>query len=365
MKKYDYICITCNNNFEHRKSNRKYCSIECCKKDKRDRRKAICKSCNKEFFKYSSNLIMKYCSRICASKIIGEQKTLKSTFQTECTWCKKIIKKCLSRKGKTGNFCSIICGEAFKRGIEQKYIIKACKRCNKEYETLYRKKTEYCSRKCSSNYQPGEKHSGYGKEGPTKGIKPWTYGLKKETDIRILNLSEKIRKIHKEQFASGLRSNAMENNPNWGKKRESRTKEQLENYSKAAIKRIATMAKGGYIKGYYISEKAIKRKMYYRSSYELLFMKLSDIDDNVITYEYEPFYIKYNIGKRYLPDFIVHFKDGSKTIIEIKSDYTKNLKNFKEKEKIARIYCETNNMIYKIYTLEDIKEYEKKLKNLI
>jgi hypothetical protein len=158
---------------------------------------------------------MKYCSRVCAAKIYGEQRTTNGTFTTECGWCKKVITKRLSQKGKNGDYCSPACSEAFKRGNDQKNIIKTCKRCNKEYEVLYRRQTEYCSRKCSSLYQSGEEHINYGKEGPTKGMKPWTYGLTKENDERIVELGAKISKIQKEQFASGIRSNAKENNPNW------------------------------------------------------------------------------------------------------------------------------------------------------
>lgn len=215
MKKYDYICATCKTGFQHRKLDRKYCSIACHRQDKINSRKAICECCNIEFLKYSSGISMKYCSRMCAAKARGEQQTTKGTFTTECGWCKKIITKRLSQKGKNGDYCSLSCSEAFKRGNDEKTVIKTCKRCNKEYEVLYRRQTEYCSRKCSSLYQSGEEHVNYGKEGPTKGMKPWTYGLTKENDERIAELGVKISKTQKEQFASGIRSNIMENNPNW------------------------------------------------------------------------------------------------------------------------------------------------------
>lgn len=215
MKKYDYICTTCKKFFQHRKLDRKYCSIACHRQDKINGRKAICECCNTEFLKYSSGISMKYCSRICSAKTRGEQQTTKGTFTTECGWCKKVITKRLSQKGKEGDYCSLSCSESFKRGYSEKNVIRVCKRCNKEYEVLYRHQTEYCSRKCSSLYQSGEEHINYGKEGPTKGLKPWTYGLTKESDERIAELGAKISKTQKEQFASGVRSNAMENNPNW------------------------------------------------------------------------------------------------------------------------------------------------------
>lgn len=365
MKKYDHKCITCKSGFQNRKPNQKYCSIVCLREDKKNARKAICECCNTEFLKYSSGSNMKYCSRVCAAKIYGEQRTTNGTFTTECGWCKKVITKRLSQKGKNGDYCSPACSEAFKRGNDQKNIIKTCKRCNKEYEVLYRRQTEYCSRKCSSLYQSGEEHINYGKEGPTKGMKPWTYGLTKENDERIVELGAKISKIQKEQFASGIRSNAKENNPNWGKTIVDRTFEQIENYSKTAIKRVMTGTKGGFIKGTHESLKAIKKKMYYRSSYEFKFMKLLDADKNVITYSYEPFYIKCSSGKRYLPDFLVYYSDGTKKLIEIKCEYTRYLKNFSDKEQDAREYCKNNNMIYEILMLNDINEYEKYIESII
>lgn len=364
MKMYDYICANCQQPFQHRKPDKKYCSMECVREDKKSKRfekKSNCHLCNKEFIDYSANFEMKYCSRDCSAKVIGARKTKAQTIETSCGWCKKPIIKRLSAKGITGDFCSVPCGEAFKRGNDEMFIIKNCLRCNKEYKILFRRQTDYCSRKCSSPYQSGEEHSGFGKEGPTAGMKPWTFGLTKETDERVAAMGNKVSETHKEQFASGIRSNHKEHNPNWGKTVTDRTPEQLENYSKGAIKRLMTAKRGAFIKGHHASDKAIKKEMYYRSSYEYRFMKLLDVDKNVATYQYEPFYIKCSTGSRYLPDFLVYYADGTKKLIEIKCKYTKNLKTFPAKEQSAHEYARNNNMTYEIWMLNEINAYEQQL----
>ena len=114
MKVYDYVCVNCNCSFQHRKSDRKYCSMLCLREEKKNNRKATCENCKKEFLKYSAELVMKYCSRACSAKVNGAKKTKAQTIETVCGWCKKPIIRRLSAKGITGDFCSITCGESFK-----------------------------------------------------------------------------------------------------------------------------------------------------------------------------------------------------------------------------------------------------------
>lgn len=184
--------------------------MACVTTDKTNRRKAICLFCNCEFLKNSVNEQRNYCSKACSNSGTKRDRVL-----LKCDWCQEDFEKHPGDLGKHNNFCSIPCGEAFKRGNSKMFITKSCKRCQKEYETLYRRQTEYCSVECSSLYQPSKEHVGYGKEGPTKGMKPWTFGLTKETDERIADLGNKVSKTQKEQFISGIRSNSMDNNPNW------------------------------------------------------------------------------------------------------------------------------------------------------
>lgn len=72
--------------------------------------------------------------------------------------------------------------------------------------------------------------------------------------------------------------------------------------------------------GSYASGKTGK-VIHYRSSWELEYAKLLDADDAVSTWVYEPFAITYELNgesKRYLPDFLVSYKDGTEELVEVK-----------------------------------------------
>lgn len=330
----------------------------CVTTDKTNRRKATCLFCNCEFLKNSINEQRSYCSKACSNS-----GTKRNRISLKCNWCQKEFTKHPGDLGKHNNFCSVECGEAFKRGNNEKFITKYCLRCGKEYTRLYRQHRDYCSKKCSSPYQPGKEHSRYGMPGSTTGMKPWTFGLTKETDARIAAIAKKVSETHKEQFASGVRSNRKEHNPNWGKTVSNRTPEQLENYSKGAIKRIQANPDIGSnkytLRGKYISEKTGKT-MGYRSSYELRLMKCFDADNEVLDYVYEGFSIKLGTGKRYLPDFVINYKDGSKKMIEAKG-WIKDPAVFELKCKTATSYCNSNNILYEVWKLPEIKAYEQRL----
>jgi hypothetical protein len=61
--------------------------------------------------------------------------------------------------------------------------------------------------------------------------------------------------------------------------------------------------------------------IFYRSSWELEYAKLLDADNSVATWDYEPFAIKYIIGKKqrnYVPDFLVTYSNGVVELVEVK-----------------------------------------------
>lgn len=363
IKEPNIICNYCNKHFYKKPSKigkeHNFCSIECNKSYNIENNfkniKRICERCNVEYF--PTYKVQQYCSRSCSMYIRGAEKTELRTYSTKCSWCDKEITKRLSQKGKTGDFCSPKCSEAFKRGNEEKIITKICKRCKKEFTCLYRRQFDHCSRRCSSLFQPGKEHYGYGKVGPTKGLKPWTYGKTAKTDERLTALGKKISIKLKIQFKTNLRSNAGSNNPNYGKTVLDRTPEQLENYSKAAIKRV----KDGFVyvgmanTGFYTSMKT-KIKMRYRSYYERKIMVALDYDPNVSYYEYEPFSIKYNVCKRYIPDFLITYSDKSKKLIEIKG-YVINNDIFILKNEAAKKYCEENKITFEVWKCDKVKKY--------
>lgn len=306
-----------------------------------------------------------FCSRKCGALNKAEIKfDLKPILQ--CSWCQKDIKgRNETQTNELNNFCNRECNLLFLRGgkTEEEYLKKVCEACNKEYQTTskHRETSRFCSKSCSKSK---ENHPYWEKEGPTKGMTPWLKGLTKETDERVAKMAENVSKTHKQQFAEGLRSNKGENNPNFGITRDLRTEEQLENYSKAAIKRVLdgkSCNHSFFKRGYFDSKKANK-KFFYRSSYEERMMFCLELDKEVFTYEHEPFYIKTTTGKRYLPDFLVHYKTGKIILLELKNDWNKFTEEMNIKQNAAEIYCKERGWQYLIWCNKEIKELEKQLK---
>lgn len=72
--------------------------------------------------------------------------------------------------------------------------------------------------------------------------------------------------------------------------------------------------------GYYTSIKTNKT-YYHRSSYELLVYRFLDVFKECIDYDVEPYHIKLETGKRYVPDIVCKMDNGKTIIFEIKPDY--------------------------------------------
>jgi hypothetical protein len=86
-----------------------------------------------------------------------------------------------------------------------------------------------------------------------------------------------------------------------------------------------------------------------------------DTNTNVAFYGYEtvriPYYDVENKKRHYVPDFLVNFSDGSRSLIEIKPKQFLDNEKTKLKADAARIYCETNDIQkYEILTGEILKE---------
>jgi hypothetical protein len=98
-----------------------------------------------------------------------------------------------------------------------------------------------------------------------------------------------------------------------------RSKEVLASMSRKAIERLSTTHQ--YNQGKYFSVK-LDQEIFYRSSYELKYMKELDLNPNVLRWEYEPkeYVISYEFeGSRlYKPDFLVVYIDGTRSLVEIK-----------------------------------------------
>ena len=305
----------------------------------------------------------KYCSPKCSggsrARICYESKP-----KLFCSWCKKEIFDRVLSAIKETNYCSTECHNFSIRGNENKeeFVTKVCEGCKKEYQIGFylRTKSRFCSKSCAKS---GERHHFWGKEGPTKGKSPWSKGLTKETDERLVTMGKKVAEGQKLSYAFSHRNQSGENNPNHGITRDQRTPEQLENYSKAAIKRVVEgkSCNHSYFKrGYFDSSKS-NAQFFYRSSYEKRMMICLEQDNNVILYAHEPFYIKYGIGKRYLPDFLIHYKNGRKVLLELKNNWNKTLEETRIKQLAGEAYCAERGWQYKLWSLAEIQNLEKEL----
>jgi len=95
------------------------------------------------------------------------------------------------------------------------------------------------------------------------------------------------------------------------------------------------------------------------NEYELEMMHQLDKSDKVAEWYYEKIQIKYWGNKSYFPDFYVHFRNGDKMIIELKSRemVRKHRRDDVAKWKAAEQYCKLYNMQFKVVKNEKINEF--------
>jgi len=112
------------------------------------------------------------------------------------------------------------------------------------------------------------------------------------------------------------------------------------------------------IRGYHTSIRDNKER-FYRSSWEFALMNWLDVNDDVLSWDYECVRIAYyyDSNKRwYVPDFIVTFQDGHREMWEVKpKEFITSQKNML-KESAAREWCMQNSVqMYRTLTGDDLK----------
>lgn len=119
------------------------------------------------------------------------------------------------------------------------------------------------------------------------------------------------------------------------------------------------------IGGYFTSIKT-KTTIKFRSLLELHYLLLLEQDESVITYSYEPFHIKMENGKSYMPDFLIN----NSRVVELKAKKyvervagVKDKVNYKKSQAIQ--YCSTHGLEYQIIYDEDINFDTKRMKHYI
>lgn len=110
-------------------------------------------------------------------------------------------------------------------------------------------------------------------------------------------------------------------------------------------------------KGMYYSAKS-GHEMFYASSYEL--KRLKHLETNVLCVKFttkHKIQIQYVIDgkpKKYIPDILVHWSDGSVTLEEIKG-YVRDVDKFEAKKHYAEAFCEKHQMIYRVLYKKDLE----------
>lgn len=123
---------------------------------------------------------------------------------------------------------------------------------------------------------------------------------------------------------------------------------------------------GRYKTGIHVSAKCLN-EMKYRSGWELIVAIHLDEDDLVESYEYEPIAIEYisNVrsGKvrRYYPDFLVNYKDGTRLLVEVKRLNQLNNLIVQKKAQAAEQWCKKQNQKtdYQFWTDHIVKSLKK------
>jgi len=121
--------------------------------------------------------------------------------------------------------------------------------------------------------------------------------------------------------------------------------------------------KSRYHTGIYKSIKAGPIK--YRSGWELIVAIFLDNDPNVLQFAYESLIIPYisnqKTGKirKYYPDFLVWYTDGTKKLIEVKAGNKINNQKVIKKSLAAKEWCEKNNTIFEMWSNSTILTLKK------
>jgi hypothetical protein len=201
--------------------------------------------------------------------------------------------------------------------VDFKHIQKYCKKCGsilKLNNTRDVKRKNYCSRSCGISVMHTE--SAYIKIGAThKGIKNLKKGHPGST------------------------------HPNYGKKLSKQTCDKKSD----TMSRLIIEGKFNNQKGYKNGKIETRfGAMHYRSQYELDFIIMCELDQSVKYLQSEPFRIKMDNNRYYVPDFLINNRE----LVEIKPSRLIDHNMYKIQQGIK--YCELNNFNYKVITEKQI-----------
>jgi DNA-directed RNA polymerase subunit RPC12/RpoP len=196
-------------------------------------------------------------------------------------------------------------------------ITKLCINCGKELILINSrdvKRKRYCSRKCliTVTHNDESRKKAWNK---TKGVK------------------------------NDKKGHPGSSHPMYGKKMPEEIKMKLSNTISKLIVDGKLNNKIGYNRGFIETRFG---RVYYRSSYELDFIRMCEIDSNIKSLKSEPFRIKMDNDRYYIPDFLVNQFE----IVEIKPSRLLNYNMYKIEQGLK--YSKMNGFKYKVVTEKEL-----------
>lgn len=299
-------CLKCGAAFVSKKKAKKYCS-HACYASRHGTVAKTCETCLKEFTIAYRFRTQKTCGVECAKVAIA--KTLTTAETRVCVQCGAVFtRNQYALKHEAAKYCSQACVSAAHR---RELVCPTCGSTFSVYASVASKR-QFCSKSCA---HAGDNNAMHGLPGTMTGKPAWNRGLTNETDERVKRTSEKMSQIISAKIVAG----------EW------------------------THVKG-FISGWHEAPKC--GRQFYRSSYERRYFEMLDVDDDVLTYESEPFSIPYVLDgtiKNYTPDVLVTRRDR-KQLVEVKPTALLDDPMNVAKSNIAREWCALNDVEYLVVT---------------
>lgn len=122
--------------------------------------------------------------------------------------------------------------------------------------------------------------------------------------------------------------------------------------------------------GFFLSKKNSFQAYHYRSSWELRVMECLESFPEVVSWQSEPFPIKYTLhGKErfYLPDFIINYDDSSSLLVEVKPKHeAKDPDEMNQAKWVsAQQYCFARGWKFEVWTENYISEIDRRRRSLV
>lgn len=319
------------------KQNRKFCTQTCMglSYTRREFKKIICCCCG-EAFDVPNSSRKKHCSDSCYNaKRWATSKFMKFSYDTKkCYNCERNLHD-------NRLFCGMSCVLEFNNKMHALMTLK-CEWCNEAFTVS---SVRYSGQRfCCDEHMRLSRRNGE------------SLIIQKQCKNchSVMNL---IFKNRKQRFCSLSCKQSGVFNPLYGRHAGSDERATLrgQNVSKGLTKSIVSgslkPSNHKHDSGMYDSVKM--GRIWYRSSYEKRAYEILDADDTVISFNKEPFSIIYEFDKkikRYVPDIIINYHDGSKKLIEVKPAGMIGLPQNIAKQTAAIKFCADAGIMFECWT---------------